>query len=152
MTKMKDTINYMQAGETVACGHCDERFIEGLKYAEKVIPNYKCDSKCHKIKEEFNEDAKMIDKIEEETEWQARKRLGEKPFDTPPPQSYQDPYIRAIKLARQEALEELKGEIGEELKNIDISVVGFTKTLERRKGNREAFEACLSLINNKQKI
>ena len=89
---------------------------------------------------------------------------------SPPTQSWEDGYWEIIRNnrfpeeaihdfikeelshSRQEALEELKGEIAEELKNIDISVVGFTKTLERRKGNREAFEACLSLINNKQKI
>lgn len=39
--------NFMQVGRTTACGHCDKRFIEGLKLCEKTIPNYKCGCKCH---------------------------------------------------------------------------------------------------------
>ena len=37
----------MQKGDTVACGHCDKKFEEGLKLCEKSIPNFKCDCVCH---------------------------------------------------------------------------------------------------------
>ena len=41
-------VNYMQAGRAIACGHCNPTLYgEGLKSAERVIPNYKCDCKCH---------------------------------------------------------------------------------------------------------
>lgn len=40
--------NYMQNLQTVACGHCDpSKYGEGLKQAEKSIPNYKCECECH---------------------------------------------------------------------------------------------------------
>ena len=50
--------NFMQVGQTTACGHCDpERFGDGLKQAEKMIPNYKCDCKCHSPQvEEFTKE------------------------------------------------------------------------------------------------
>lgn len=40
--------NYMKVGRAVKCGHCyPELYGERLKYAEKVMPNFKCDCICH---------------------------------------------------------------------------------------------------------
>jgi hypothetical protein len=45
-------INYVQMGKTIECGHCNpEKYGEGLKLAEKSIPNYKCDCQCHLTKQ-----------------------------------------------------------------------------------------------------
>lgn len=54
-----ESVNYMQAGQTVACGHCDERFIEGLKQMEKL--NMKCECKCHTPPLEVKEGSKDIE-------------------------------------------------------------------------------------------
>src|ERR1035437_4399507 len=44
----KEQANFMQVGQTLKCGHCHFlEFGEGLKQAERAIPNYKCDCKCH---------------------------------------------------------------------------------------------------------
>ena len=41
-------VNYMQVGRTIKCGHCHPKeFGEGLKRAEELILNYKCECKCH---------------------------------------------------------------------------------------------------------
>lgn len=39
--------NFLQVGKTIECGHCNPKFLEGLKEAEKVCPNYKCECICH---------------------------------------------------------------------------------------------------------
>lgn len=50
----KEEVNFLRIGETIACGHCDERFIEGLKQAEEIgyFKTHKCDCICHYPKEE----------------------------------------------------------------------------------------------------
>ena len=41
--------NYMQVGKTIECGHCNAKdYGEGLKQAERVIPNFVCACECHK--------------------------------------------------------------------------------------------------------
>lgn len=45
-TTIKEEGNYLQVGEMTACGHCDDRFKEGLKEAERL--GIKCECKCHK--------------------------------------------------------------------------------------------------------
>lgn len=46
--EVKEEVNYMQVGRMTECGHCHpEKFGEGLKELERVIPNYKCDCICH---------------------------------------------------------------------------------------------------------
>lgn len=54
--------NFIQMGELTACGHCEpEKFGEGLRQAEKAIPDYKCECKCHKDKtEQIKEELRML--------------------------------------------------------------------------------------------
>lgn len=50
----KCTNNFMQTGDVVSCGHCDERFKEGLKDAIKNGWDEKeCRCVCHKYKNNF---------------------------------------------------------------------------------------------------
>lgn len=47
----------MQKGDTVTCGHCDSRFAEGLKIAERA--GIECDCICHnQPKEEWEREVK----------------------------------------------------------------------------------------------
>lgn len=41
-------VNYMSVGRTIKCGHCEpDKYGEGLRQAERVFENYKCNCKCH---------------------------------------------------------------------------------------------------------
>lgn len=45
--KEGEEINYLQVGQKIFCGHCDERFKEGAKELERL--NIPCDCKCHSV-------------------------------------------------------------------------------------------------------
>lgn len=47
MENTKEGVNFVQQGETVACGHCDARFAKGMANVEKAMPEYKCECRCH---------------------------------------------------------------------------------------------------------
>lgn len=54
----KEEVNFLRVGETIACGHCDERFKEGFEQAEKTgyFKTHKCNCICHSPKEEIVND------------------------------------------------------------------------------------------------